>query len=330
MIRGAVRREPRRAPHTAAPSRSHAVHCVTVAPRLYTRAALAALLAAALASAGSTAAEPAPPSPAEPAPAATVPAAPTLVHGGRHWRIKTVNGPVHVWTPPGYQPATAGVVLYVHGYYTRLDAAWRKHRLPAQFAASGRNALFIVPEAPARGRDEVSWRSLGDLIREVRRHTGLAQPWGSIVAVGHSGAYRTLLHWLDDRRLAHVILLDGLYGNEDAFLAWLDAAKRPPNRLTLIGLDTLRWSELAAPEHPDRYQLDWLPDRLSDIPADARGARFLHICSQRGHMDIVTEGQVLPLLLQLSPLPAAASPRPLPRSPAASPPVTPPTPPPTR
>ena len=84
---------------------------------------------------------------------ATAPAdaeAPPSLAGGEHVRIATKRGPVHVWRPAGYDPLTAGIVLYVHGYYTTSDKAWAEHRLAEQFAASGRNALFIVPRAPWR------------------------------------------------------------------------------------------------------------------------------------------------------------------------------------
>jgi hypothetical protein len=250
------------------------------------------------------------PAPAAPAPAAA-PAAPDprfLDPGGRHWRIDTAHGPVHVWTPPGYRADTAGVVVYVHGYYTDVDAAWDEHHLAAQFAASGRDALFIAPEAPRGNRHDVYWRSLGDLLREVRRHTGLVMPWSEpgrgIVALGHSGAYRTLLEWLDERELAHVVLLDGLYGHEQAFLDWLDEGAL--RRLTLVGLDTLRWSELVS--HPAAHQLDWIPDHVADVPEAARTARLLHVRSQHGHMELVTEGKAMPVLLGLSGLPALAGP----------------------
>ncbi len=43
---------------------------------------------------------------------------PDAVAGGDHWRIEASSGPVHVWRPAGYQPATAGIVIYVHGYET--------------------------------------------------------------------------------------------------------------------------------------------------------------------------------------------------------------------
>jgi hypothetical protein len=249
------------------------------------------------------------PASAEPAPR---PAAPEE----RHWRIDTAHGTVHVWTPPGYRADTAGVAIYVHGYYTDVDDAWDEHDLAEQFAASGCNALFIVPEAPGGSRQEVVWPSLGDLLREVRRHTGLVMPWGAhddqIVALGHSGAYRTLLEWLDERQLRHVVLLDGLYGNERPFLDWLDASRsRDAQRgrgLTIVGLDTLRWSELATTDHPGAHHLDWIPDQVADVPEAALTARLVHVRSQYAHMELVTEGKAIPVLLRMSGLPALAQP----------------------
>lgn len=227
--------------------------------------------------------------------------------GGQHWRLATAHGPVHVWIPDGFDHESAGIAVYVHGYYTRVDRAWREHHLAAQFAASGRNALFIAPEAPARGAHEVHWRDLGDLIREVRRHARLPRPWGPVVVLGHSGAYRTLIEWLDDQPIhpiGHVVLLDGLYGHEDHFRAWLEENRHPPRRLTVVSLDTLRWSELMASELPDARHLDWIPESPRDLEPALRGARFLHIRSQYGHMELVTGGKAIPSLLRMSGLPA--------------------------
>src|SRR5688572_5755301 len=117
--------------------------------------------------------------------------------GGEHWRFETWNGPVHVWRPSGYDPQTAGTVVYVHGYYVTVDKAWREHRLAEQFAASGLNALFIAPEAPTGGQQEILWPGLGTLLVEVEKHIALTIPPGPLVAIGHSGAWRTVREWLD-------------------------------------------------------------------------------------------------------------------------------------
>ena len=224
--------------------------------------------------------------------------------GGTHWRLRTPHGPVHVWIPAGYRHETAGIVVYVHGYYTRVDRAWRNHGLAAQFAASGRNALFIVPEAPARGAHDVHWHGLGALVLEVASALPHPRPHGPIVAVGHSGAYRTLLAWLDDPLLAHIILIDGLYAHEEPFLDWLERPRSPARRLTMVAIDTLRWSALMAARVPDSRTLDWIPEDPADVPADIRDARLLHIHAQHGHMDLVTKGTTIPVLLRMTQLPA--------------------------
>ena len=43
----------------------------------------------------------------------------------QHTRLRTPNGAVHVWKPAAYDPSTAGIVIYVHGYYVDVDDAWR-------------------------------------------------------------------------------------------------------------------------------------------------------------------------------------------------------------
>src|SRR6266568_3790613 len=109
-----------------------------------------------------------------------------IVANGDHWRIKTPDhGVIHVWRPFGYDARHAGTVVYVHGYYTDVDAAWKQHRLPEQFDASGKNAMFIAGEAPVSTDDEVMWPSLGDLLRAVATAGGLGLPAGPLVVVGH-------------------------------------------------------------------------------------------------------------------------------------------------
>lgn len=221
------------------------------------------------------------------------------LNGGDHWKLTTDNGVVHVWRPKGYDARTAGIVVYVHGYYTDADTAWSKHRLVDQFDASGKNALFIVGEAPTSSDEEVTWPSLGDLLRAVSLGTGTPLPRGAIAVVAHSGAYRTLVGWLDYPPLRHIILLDALYGNEEDYLAWLEESRgHGGRRLTIVANDTVRFAD------PFVHRLTYaqasvkLPDTLEELPAIQRDARVLYLRSQIGHMDIVTSGKVVPLVLQ--------------------------------
>ena len=91
------------------------------------------------------------------------------VAGGTHWRIKTKAGAVHVWIPADYDRESAGTVVYVHGYYTNSDGAWRDYGLAKQFRASKQNAMFVVPDAPSGNDEEVKWPALTDLRKAVAR-----------------------------------------------------------------------------------------------------------------------------------------------------------------
>ena len=223
------------------------------------------------------------------------------IAGGHHWRFETPKGPVHVWRPEGYDPLTAGIVVYVHGFYTNVDQAWHGHKLAEQFAASERNALFVVPEAPVGGRDPINWNSLGYLIRTVRYKTQLKRPLGPTIAIGHSGAYKTLLQWRSYAPLSHIVLLDALYGRDEEFATWLDnRRKRRVQRLTIVANDTVQWAEPFVATRSDAHILDRIPARISDMSNAARAAQLLYVRSQYAHMEMVTNGRVIPLLVQLT------------------------------
>jgi len=222
-----------------------------------------------------------------------------VVAGGKHWRFETNCGPVHVWQPPGYWAPTAGIVVYVHGFWTHVDEAWVEHRLAEQFLASKQNALFIVPEAPAGLHERPLWPELGELIQEVRKQTRVKRPWGHVVVIGHSGAYRTMTNWLDYRELDHMILLDALYGREEEFARWLYARRRS-NRLIVLAADTIKVAEPFARKQQRAMMLDLMPEFYEDFHESEKNAKLLYIRSQFEHMDLVTNGKVIPVLLRLT------------------------------
>jgi hypothetical protein len=135
-----------------------------------------------------------------------------------HMRLSTSRGPVHVLI----QPRAQLTVVYVHGYYTRVDEAWVQHRLPEQLLESGLDATFIVPDAPAGPDEDVAWPDLEELLGEVERAANVRLP-REVVAAGHSGAYRTLAPWTASERVRTFVLLDALYGSSEVWSRWLDA-----------------------------------------------------------------------------------------------------------
>jgi hypothetical protein len=224
------------------------------------------------------------------------------VAGGLHWRIETDAGAIHVWVPPGYDRATAGTVVYVHGYHTDSDGAWRAHNLARQFKASGQNALFIVPDAPSGNDEAVKWPALADLRKAISR-ANIRMPDGPIIVVGHSGAFRTVMQWVDHKLVAQVILLDALYGGNKAFDEFIGTGKRAQHhKLIVVGADTDASTAAFAKKYPFAVTRDRMPASTAELKKREKSAKLLYIKSQYGHMQIVTGGKVIPLLLRLTPL----------------------------
>ena len=224
------------------------------------------------------------------------------VAGGTHWRISSKSGPVHVWIPAGYKRESAGLVVYVHGYYDTADSTWKNHQLAQQFRRSRQNAMFLVIEAPSSNQESVRWDSLTALKQTVRL-AGMRLPDGPTVAIAHSGGFRTLAQWVDNRLLAQVILLDALYGAQDAFDEFIDSGKHAKLRkMVLISSDTATRSNEFARRFRYAVIRNKLPASYTDFSNRERRAKLLYIRSQYGHSEIVAGGKVIPLMLRITPL----------------------------
>ena len=215
--------------------------------------------------------------------------------GGTHFRVLLPQGPVHVFRPAGYDRRTAGIVVYVHGYYVHVDDAWREHRLAQQFTSSRRNALFVVPEAPAAPEELSRFTQLRSLLSRTLRRAGLPAPRGPLTVCGHSAAYRTIAPWLTEPSLRNVILIDALYGNEAEFRAWVDGD--PRNRLTLVVKGTAKWADPFVQALPYAVTVPEIPPSPTRLSRAERTARVLSLRSQYGHFELITDGKVLPFLL---------------------------------
>jgi hypothetical protein len=231
---------------------------------------------------------------------------------GEHSRFVSPRGVIHVWRPGPYNARSAGIVVYVHGYFTDVDQAWADDHLAEQFQASGRNALFVTPEAPEGRGEEVRWKNLTTLLSDVEQGWDSPLPAGPIVLVGHSAAYRTIVNWLHDPRVKSVILLDGLYRNERQFLRWLRyAPNHQSHHLVLVANDTARHSQRLARRFPQARKLNRIPDSPGEFTPQEKRARLLLLRSQYEHMEIVSSGKVIPVLLELAPLSTLALPSPV-------------------
>ena len=225
-----------------------------------------------------------------------------LLDDGRHVRFGTADkGAVNVWRPARYKPEGAVTVVYVHGFFDNADTAFWGHHLAEQFRDSGRNALFIVPEAPSWRTDDVIWKDLGELLVAVEKQARVPMPKGPVWVVAHSGAYRTAAAWLSHPKLERVVLVDALYSMDDEFSGWVKGAPEPGSparKLTVIGFDTAQRAEWFLRAHPNAVKLDDVPFLYDGFRAAQATAPVLYMLSERfGHMELITSGRVLPLLL---------------------------------
>jgi len=212
-------------------------------------------------------------------------------------RIETDRGAIHTWWPDDRE--LGGTVVYIHGYWTSLDDAWQDDALVTQFEASRLDALFVAPEAPSGPRDGRAFGSLDEVLDAVADQLGFTPP-GPIVLVGHSGAIYTVDAWLDDPAITHVILLDAGYGDGTAVRHWI--THRSGGRLTVVAASTVRKSRRLV-ARLGAHQLSAIPHRLRELDRDDRAARVLYLESQFDHDQIVSSGEVIPVLLRRTRLP---------------------------
>jgi hypothetical protein len=224
------------------------------------------------------------------------------VAGGTHWRFVTDSGPMHVWVPDYYDRDTAGLVVYVHGYWVDVDEAWKQHRLPQQFAQSRQNAMFVAIEAPRDNDDSVKWKALGDVKKAVAR-ANFVLPDGPAIVVAHSGGFRTIKHWVDNKLLAQVILLDASYGGTEEFKEFIGTGKRAKyHKMVIIASGTAARARAFAKAFRFAVTRDGFPKKWEDFTRREVRSKLLYIRAHEGHSEIVSGGHVLPLALRLTPL----------------------------
>jgi hypothetical protein len=223
----------------------------------------------------------------------------------RAFRFSAPEGVVRGYRPRHFRAGDAGLVIYVHGLYTDVDRAWTEHHLPEQFAASGRNALFVVPAGRSDATSPLPWVDLETLLAAVAREIPDGVPAGPVVLAGHSGAYKQLLVWLKHPHVKTLLLLDAVYGGEPEFRAWLEAA--PENRAALINHHTAPAAAAMTQDLLYAVHRRRSPITLRALTPAERRAKLLSMDTRTDHFAIVTGGRFLPLLLAWSGLPIRAA-----------------------
>ena len=154
---------------------------------------------------------------------------------------------VAFFIPKNFRSGTnVDVVVHFHGWRAKVEEVPEKFRLLEQFAASGKNAILILPQGPRDAPDSFGGkledaggfaRFMDEVMARLRKRPGLSNASvGRIALSGHSGGYHVIAAILDAGGLTpqidEVFLFDALYGGTDSFLRFLE--NRPDTRLIAI------------------------------------------------------------------------------------------------
>jgi D-alanyl-D-alanine carboxypeptidase/D-alanyl-D-alanine-endopeptidase (penicillin-binding protein 4) len=127
-------------------------------------------------------------------------------------------------------------IVHFHGWRHSVAGTLDEYQLIEQLAASGKNAILIVPQGPRNAADSFGGKLedtngfkifMAEAVEKLRASGVLANTnfeIGQIIISGHSGGYHVMAAILDHGGLAENIrevwLFDALYGNTENFVGW--------------------------------------------------------------------------------------------------------------
>jgi hypothetical protein len=224
---------------------------------------------------------------------------------------------VAVFIPKGFREgATVDLVVYFHGWLTRLSELFPKFSLIEEFAASGKNALLVVPQGPRDAPDSFGGKLedpdgfrkfVEDLLETLQEEKKLrtTRP-GQIILAGHDGGYQVMAAILErgglTAQIREVYLFDALFGQADKFAAWLETHR---GKLRLI-YTPYAGTRTQTEEFFASLQSKGQPAVMvaeSEYSASMLATnRILFIASQLGHDEVVAQNHAFRDFLKASSL----------------------------
>ncbi|HEY4336819.1 MAG TPA: hypothetical protein VGM89_13005 [Puia sp.] len=207
---------------------------------------------------------------------------------------------------------TVDLVIWFHGWHNNIDTALSFYGLARQFAASGRNAVLVLPEAAKNAADSYGGKMrqegmfgllVADVIAELKRDKAVPSDAvaGRITLAGHSGAYSVMADILEHGRqpVDEVFLFDALYGRLNTFTQWAEDERHHfVHWFTNTGYGPDKMSDTMML----RLRQDKVPFGLAEeASVDGgviRGNRILFVHSPREHNVIINNPDDFALLLR--------------------------------
>lgn len=195
-------------------------------------------------------------------------------------------------------------VIHFHGWRNTVEGTLRQYELIEQLAASGKNAILIVPEGPHDAPDSAGGklededgfkRFMEETLAVLKSNRVLKQDaaLGNIILSGHSGGYQVIASIVarggTTSHIREVWLFDALYAQSEKFLAWAETTRgRLLNIYTDTGGTKVRTEEMLATLKSRGATVF----AQSDLEVDARALqtnRFVFLHTDLSHNEVVNK-----------------------------------------
>lgn len=154
-----------------------------------------------------------------------------LFDAATHYSDSTVG----LVIPAGFHPsARTDFVVHFHGWGNHVSNVLEHHALRKQLAASGRNAILVVPQGPKDASDSGCGkleeaggfeRLLNEIVQFLKADGKIpTERIGKVTLSAHSGGYNVTQAVLTrgglTKNITDVLLFDASYGGLEVFAAW--------------------------------------------------------------------------------------------------------------
>jgi hypothetical protein len=209
---------------------------------------------------------------------------------------------------------TVDLVVWFHGWHNSIDSALQFYGLARQFAASGRNAVLMLPEAAKNAADSYGGKMrregmfkllVSDALEELKRKGIVPSDAlvGHIVLAGHSGAYSVMADILEhgQQPVDEVFLFDALYARLNTFTRWAeDGSHHFVHWFTNTGYGPDKMSDTMMLQLRQNKIPYGLSEEVSVDDKVIKDNRILFVHSPREHNVIINNPDDFALLLRNS------------------------------
>ena len=227
------------------------------------------------------------------------------------------DGTVAMFIPKAFRPGDkVDLVVHFHGWRHTVAGTLEEYKLIEQFAASGKNAILIVPQGPRNAPDSFGGKLedtngfkafMAEAVDTLRASGALGRTnfeIGNVIISGHSGGYHVMAAILDHGGMPGQIreawLFDALYGNTENFVAWQKAqAGRLLDLYTDHGGTKEETQNLLANYRTQGVSF-FAAEDTNAVPDNLRTNRLVFLHTDLVHNDVVAKRGAFGLFLKTS------------------------------